>query len=108
MGRDTTSRYSEIRLLVGRATSSQAVWAVLVRRVEGGGRRDRLVARGVFDCPPGSPESTSVVAALERAVQELDGQAEFHVERTGAERRPGAPQGPQGGLPDHPLTRPLP
>lgn len=67
--RDAISRWSEIRLIVQRPIGEQAAFAILVRRVEGGVRRDSLVARGTVLVPPGSPESTSWLMALRAALE---------------------------------------
>jgi len=67
--RNVSGRWSELRLVVQRPASHNAVWSVAVRTVEGGLRRDRLIARGTIPCAPGSAASTQWWSALHDALE---------------------------------------
>lgn len=93
MAKPSDSRWAELRLIVHRPIGGNAAYAVIERRAEGRGPRDHLVARGVFPCPPGSPESGEWLEALRTALTSAYG----HLGR----RPTGAPSGGiRGGVQD--------
>jgi len=96
---DRQSRWSELRLIVQRPISSSAEFAVLVRRVEGGVRRDKLLCRGAFHVEPGSPESLFAHRALAAAVTVLVARTEGRWDGPTPARRDGSapPSGGHGG-----------
>jgi hypothetical protein len=85
------SNYVQVRLTVHRYGERGIAYAVVVRTVGGGLRRDQMRARGVAPSPPDSAASTDPVEALRAALD--------HLLSTRAGRRiatSGAPQGPTG------------
>lgn len=97
------SSYVQVRLTVHRYGDDRVSYAVVVRTVGGGQRRDQMRARGVAPSPPDSAAATDPVAALRAALDELDRQ---RLPRRSAPS--GAPQGPTGVVCDGQLRLDLP
>lgn len=85
------SNYVQVRLTVHRYGDEGISYAVVVRTVGGGQRRDQMRARGVALPPPESAALTDPVRALQAAVDALTA-----TRGPGAARASAAPQGPTG------------
>lgn len=91
-------RWTRLSLNVYRGVGETATYAIVHRRAESGVYRDRMLAHGVFPCPPGSQASSSWLEALCSALSALT-----DTDITLRPKGVGVPQGPQGGLPGTPL-----
>src|SRR5579862_444294 len=90
---DVVSRYVQVRLTVNRHGESALSWAVVVRAVDGRGRRDQMRARGLTPSAPGSAASTDPVEALLAAADAIRSQRDSRAEPVG-----GPPGGDGGGV----------